>query len=222
MQLFMNLEKKLTCPKFHNSYFRSCAGMCSTPFDAIESWMGNGRTYIFRGDQTWRFNDPKSRTDAGYPKQLDSQWYGVPNDIDEMLLWGHNWETYFFKGSRYYRYDNRQDKILYNRSISQGWRGIPDNIDAGFTHIDLKTYIFKGDLVYQFDNIADRVSAGYPKKISAVFSGIPDNLDTAFRWYWDGKAYFFKGHFYYIWNNSLNRADGPYLSKYFWKNVCFV
>ena len=195
--------------------------MCSTEFDAIESWMGNGRTYIFRRDQYWRFDDSKYRTERNYPQPV-KQWRGVPNDIDEMLLWGHNWETYFFKGSKYYRYDDHLDQVAYMREISHGWPGVPDNIDAAFTHNDLKTYFFKGDLVYMFNNTANKVAKGYPKKISDVFPGLSDNLDTAFRWYYDLKSYFFRGPYYYVWNDKLRRVDGPYLSYKRWRNVCFV
>ena len=99
---------------------------------------------------------------------------------------------------------------------------MPDNIDTPFTHSDGKTYFFKGRLVYQFDDIADKVLAGYPKLVSAVFPGLPDNLGTAFRWYKEMKSYFFKGVEFYVWSDSLNRADGPFLSKYNWKIHCFV
>ena len=184
--------------------------------------MANGKTYIFRRNQYWRFEDVKYRAERHYPKLIRSYWRGVPDDIDEMLLWGHNWQTYFFKGSKYYRYDDFKDQVSYDREISQGWPGVPNNIDAAFTHNDLKTYFFKGNVVYQFDKQANKVSSGYPKNTSDVFPGLPENLDTAFRWYHDRRSYFFKGRFFYRWNDSLNRVDGPYVSKYFWKNVCLV
>ena len=184
--------------------------------------MANGRTYIFRRNQYWRFEDVKYRAERHYPKLIRSYWRGVPDDIDEMLLWGHNWEIYFFKGSKYYRYHVKKDHVLYEYDISEGWPGVPDNIDAAFTHNDRKTYFFKGDNVYLFDNRLDKVAAGYPKKITDVFHGLPGNLDAAFRWYFDGISYFFKGPYFYKWNDSRKRVDGPYVSKYYWKNLCSV
>ena len=183
--------------------------------------MLNGRTYTFKGKNYWRFNDENRRTDPNYP-QPAKHWRGVPEGIDEMLLWGHNWVTYFFKGKIYYRYDDYKDHVLTIWSISQGWPGVPDNIDAAFTHSDLKTYFFKDHLVYQYDNIADHVSQGYPKNISEVFPGVPNNIDTAFRWYYNGKSYFFKGKYFYIWEDYIVKATGPWRISRQWQNHCFV
>ena len=183
--------------------------------------MGNGKTYTFKNDKYWRFNDVKRRTEPNYP-QPTTLWRGIPQDIDEMLLWGHNWGTYFFKGDKYYKYNDNADAVHHINYISRGWRGVPDNIDAAFTHSDWKTYFFKGNLVYQFDNIADRVSSGYPKHISAVFPGVPDNLDTAFRWYHDGNSYFFKGLYFYEWSHTSRSAGRPQRIALKWQNHCFV
>ena len=181
----------------------------------------NGRTYAFKGSVYWRFNDVKDRTDQDYPQPL-SAWNGVPDDIDEMFLWSHNWYPYFFKGNKYHKFDDYANQVHHTRDISQGWPGVPDNIDAAFSHSDGRSYFFKGNLVYQFDNIADRVSSGYPKPIQSVFPGVPNNLDTAFRWFYNGKSYFFKGLYYYKWDDRSGRASGPWSIKQGWQNHCFV
>eukprot|EP00795_Rhopilema_esculentum_P012223 gene12223-2854_t len=199
-------------------------GQCSTSIDTVFSWIANGRTYFFKGANTWRFLDAAGKSEASYPKSVGTQWIGVPNNIDEGFLWAGNWKTYFFKGSNYYRYNDQLDRVEsgYPKSISSGWSGVPDNIDAAFSLSSQVSYFFKGNLCYKFDSATDKVSTGYPKTISECFPGVPDNLDSAFRYYWDDVSYFFKGHYYYRWDATNNKAIGPYLIETKWKNLCFV
>lgn len=186
------------------------------------------RTYVFDGASFWRLNDAKDESDRGYPKALSSSstWGNVPDDIDEIFLWGHNWNVYFFKGNQYYKFDDKAGQVAanYPRRISQGWPGLPaDGIDAGFTWSDLQSYFFKDDKVYLYDNVNDRVAPGYPKLISEVWPGIPNNIDSAFRWYYDGVTYFFKDQYYYYWDDTNDIQKGPYfIGDTAWKNICRV
>ena len=184
------------------------------------------KTYIFKDKLFWEFDDYNARSAPGSPHKIkDSKtWNGVPDDIDEILLWGGNWGIYFFKGSKYYRYDG-VNKVIdpgYPRDISAGWQGIPNDIDAAFTISSDVTYFLKGDLVYKFDNFYDKLYGGFPQKISDHFPGVPNNVDAAFRWYYDGEVYFFKGEYYYRWDAAAGRAEGPYVTQLEWKNLCNV
>lgn len=78
-------------------YIFPFSGECSISIDTVFSWIANGKTYFFKGSNTWRFNDIKSESERRYPKPVQTQWIGVPNDIDEAFLWAGNWVTYFFK-----------------------------------------------------------------------------------------------------------------------------
>lgn len=213
--------------KVFHSFFE---GYCNPSVTAIESWMGDGKTYIFKGDRFWRLNDAKAETDRGYPKTISSKWINVPDDIDEVFLWGHNWNTYFFKGHQYYKFNDllgQVDNRNYPKRISEGWPGLPaDGIDAGFSYSNAQSYFFKGDKVYLYDNFLDRVDPNYPsdgKLISDVWRGLPNNVDSAFRWYWDGISYFFKDDSYYWWDDSIKSARGPFLiGDTAWKNICDV
>lgn len=209
---------------------RAIYGYCNPSVTAIESWMGDGKSYIFKGDRFWRLNDADAETDRGYPKTISSKWINVPDDIDEVFLWGHNWKTYFFKGHLYYKFNDRLGQVdnrNYPKRISEGWPGLPvDGIDAGFSYSNTQSYFFKGDKVYLYDNFLDQVNPHYPsdgKLISDVWRGLPNNIDSAFRWYWDGISYFFKDDSYYWWDVSKQSARGPFLiGDTAWKNICDV
>jgi len=198
-------------------------GVCSTSFDTVFSWIGNGKTYFFKGLNTWRFNDVKSESDKRYPKPIQTQWRGIDKKVDEAFLWAGNWATYFFRGSHYYKYNDQLDQVQSGPTlISVGWKGVPDNIDAAFSLNATVSYFFKGDKCYMYDSLADQVFAGYPKFINDCFPGIPNNLDSAVRYYWDNEVYFFKGEYYYKWLKRSNRSQGPYLISSRWRNLCFV
>lgn len=141
----------------------------------------------------------------------------------------------FFRGGEYYRDSGGAPKILKigkNKNGNVGWNKLEvDKIDAGFLHTDGKVYLFRKDLVYRWDKLASTpnlphypvgaVEMGWPKKISEVFPGVPDNIDTVFRWYHDGGVYFFKGKYFYIWNEKDKKAVGKYATHQ-WKNICDV
>ena len=207
-----------------NECFILFEGKCTPKVTAIELWTGDQKTYIFNAANFWRLDDGKS-SHRGYPKQISSKWQGVPDNIDEMFLWGRNWNVYFFKGHQYYRYNNfnNQTDPNYPQNVSQGWRGLPaDGIDAGFTLSVYTSYFFKGSKVYKYDNINDQVASGYPKQITDDWPGIPNNIDSVFRWLHDGKTYFFKDLYYWTWNNTTRQAEGPFLIRDTWKNICNI
>ena len=93
----LTLQTTLSFEDRKNDYFIFLVGQCSTNIDTVFSWIGNGRTYFFKGSNTWRFDDTKSESEKRFPKSIATQWIGVPNNIDEAFLWGGNWVTYFFK-----------------------------------------------------------------------------------------------------------------------------
>lgn len=46
----------------------------------------NKLTYLFKGDQFWRFNETTRRLDEDYPKNI-SRWRGIPVGIDAAITW---------------------------------------------------------------------------------------------------------------------------------------
>jgi len=222
MQSLMSPILDINNPTFSSNPWMFAA-KCQTSIMSAFSHMQDGLTYFFKEDKFWRISK-NYQIDSNYPKYLNKKWHGVPTHFDEGFVWGGNWFTYFFKGKNYYRYNNTADRIEdgYPLLIREGWRNLPDNIDAIFTDQERNTYFFKDDLVYLYDNARDIVAFGYPKKITDVYPNVPSNLDTVFRYYFDGEVYFFKDLYFWRWNIKLQRADGPFPINKGWKNLCLL
>lgn len=204
-------------------YNLSLQGRCQpTKLDSIESSFNLGKTYIFKNDIYWKYDDLKNQVQwPSYPRDLKKGWPGIPNKIDEMFLWRYRYSVYFFVGKYYYAYNDLYDTVIGSpKLISQGWPGVPDDIDAALSMDSYNSYFFKGDTSYKYDSIKDKVTK--VEKISAAWPGIPDNLDTAFVWYYNGFAYFFKDEFYWKWDTAAHHGKGPYRINRDWHNICEV
>ena len=104
--------------------------------------------------------------------------------------------TYSFLGGKYWKLSDVSVEPGYPRLISEGWKGLPWNLDAAFTWTNGKTYFFKGSLYWRFT--ADgQMDDDYPKVISEGFENIPNKIDAAFVWPVNNKIYFFKGSRYW-------------------------
>ncbi|XP_033126750.1 72 kDa type IV collagenase-like [Anneissia japonica] len=78
--------------------------------DAALTWPDYGKTYFFRRNQVWRFDEKRREVDNAYPKLINETWKGVPDNIDSAFSY-RNGCTYFVKGKEYYRYNNRRQFV---------------------------------------------------------------------------------------------------------------
>ena len=73
--------------------------------DAAFVWGANGKTYLFSGDNYWRYNEALGKVDMGYPTKINDHWNGVPTHLNSAMTW-INGRTYFFKGNGFWIFNN--------------------------------------------------------------------------------------------------------------------
>lgn len=54
--------------------------------DAAFSWAHNDKTYFFKDNLCWRYDDHERRMDAGYPSET-IPWKGIPSPLDDAMRW---------------------------------------------------------------------------------------------------------------------------------------
>lgn len=172
--------------------------MWSADFENLDTAFtaGSGKTYFFKGDHYWLWDDNLGRPAAGYPRKIASGWPGLPDSIDAavttlppMVLAGvgkmsdSDGKTYFFKGSKYWSWndiDNRPDDgFEHGKNISSYWSGVPDDIDEALFYGDNGgVYFFKGDKYWKWDYTNKQASDA--RSIADNWKGMPTNINAAF------------------------------------------
>lgn len=65
-------------PGYPHSLVELSSSLPKDGVDAALRWEPMGKTYFFKGDQYWRYNEEKQDTDPGYPKRI-GVWKGIPD-----------------------------------------------------------------------------------------------------------------------------------------------
>jgi len=95
------------------------------------------------------------------------------------------------------------------------------SIIGAFSHMqDGLTYIFKDDKFWRL-SAGYTIDNGYPKDLDKKWHRVPSHFDEVFVWGGNWSTYFFKGKYYYRYNNTADRVDDgyPYLISKGWRNV---
>ncbi|XP_054858047.1 vitronectin [Eublepharis macularius] len=129
--------------------------LCSgKPFDAFTA-LKNGSIYAFRGKYFYELDETSVR--PGYPKLIQELW-GIEGPIDAAFTRINcQGKTYVFKGSQYWRFEDGALDPEFPRNISDGFEGIPDDIDAAFAlpaqnyFASERVYFFKGKHYWSYD-----------------------------------------------------------------------
>ena len=151
-----------------------------------------------QGADYWKLTDDS--VEDGYPRKIQDDWKGLPNNIDAAVTWPDNGMTYFFKGGQYWKFFNQEEQPDYPKGISEGFPGIPNNVDAAFIWGgNGKIYFFKDNDYWKFDpSRRNPVRSVYPRKISNW--DLPSNIQGAIRWT-NKYTYFFHNGEYYRFND---------------------
>lgn len=129
--------------------------LCSgKPFDAFTD-LKNGSLFAFRGEYCYELDETAVR--PGYPKLIQDVW-GIEGPIDAAFTRINcQGKTYLFKGSQYWRFEDGVLDPDYPRNISEGFSGIPDNVDAALAlpaHSYSgreRVYFFKGKQYWEYE-----------------------------------------------------------------------
>ncbi|KAM6163654.1 vitronectin [Rhynchocyon petersi] len=129
--------------------------LCSEkPFDAFTD-LKNGSIFAFRGLYCYELDEMKPG--PGKPKLIRDVW-GIEGPIDAAFTRINcQGKTYLFKGSQYWRFEDGVLDPSYPRNISEGFQGIPDNVDAAFAlpahsyNGRERVYFFKGKQYWEYE-----------------------------------------------------------------------
>ena len=97
--------------------------------DAAFTWTHNKKTYFFKGNQYWKFDNMQPVD--GYPKDISVGFPGIPNNVDAAVVWGFNGYIYFFKDDHYWRFDpTGKPAVAVKSDYPYTKGGVPNNIDG--------------------------------------------------------------------------------------------
>uniref|UniRef100_A0A4W4GJE8 Peptidase metallopeptidase domain-containing protein n=1 Tax=Electrophorus electricus TaxID=8005 RepID=A0A4W4GJE8_ELEEL len=109
------------------------SGMPTQNIETAVWWEDVAKTYFFKGDRYWRYNEDIRSMDPGYPKPI-TIWKGIPDSPQGAFVDKANGFTYFYKGKEYWKFNNRRLHVEagYPRSILRdfmGCDGLPSDPD---------------------------------------------------------------------------------------------
>ncbi|KAK2522741.1 Mmp17 [Columba guinea] len=89
--------------------------------DAAFSWAHNDKTYFFKDNLHWRYDDHERRMDPGYPSET-IPWKGIPSPLDDAMRWSDG-ASYFFRGKEYWKVldSELEAQAGYPQSIARDW-----------------------------------------------------------------------------------------------------
>jgi hypothetical protein len=170
------------CTGYINCLYDTESKKCETNYnyDAVFTYGYDKKTYFFKGNMVYKYNDKKMEILPNYPKQINDIFKGVPDNINAVFTWGKDGITYFFKGPFYYKYNDKEKRVErgYPKRSNRRWENMPNVIDAIFTipfsldnnNDNHATYVISGEESWYIDPISDKLKN--MKNIDNRFTGL--------------------------------------------------
>ncbi|MBN3317053.1 MMP16 protein, partial [Atractosteus spatula] len=132
-------------------------GMPSQGIETAVWWEDVAKTYFFKGDRYWRYNEDMRAMDPGYPKPI-TVWKGIPDSPQGAFVDKVNGFTYFYKGKEYWKFNNQNLRVEpgYPRSILKDFMGCDDSAERETERHPPQDDV---DIVIKLDNTASTVKA---------------------------------------------------------------
>jgi len=150
--------------------------------------------------------------EGGGPGNLEQQQTDCIERIDAAVNSPLEKYAFIFSGGKYVRLepDERNMPVLsegYPKAVSDGFPGLPDKIQAGFTDFDKKvSYFFVGGLVYSWDWAEDKVVMQGLAIEQTEFNGLPGDISgvASYR----DHVIFINDEHYYLWTSDNGLLPG--------------
>jgi len=178
-----NCENTLNC--FYDSLNKKCEPLSVYNAGFVDQ---NEDIFFFKGQFVYKYDPVEMKISSGYPKLIDTQFPGLPSNIDAIFVWAKDYTTYAFKGNMHYKIDPKTKKVVrgYPKKNNLRWGGFPDMINAIFSYptfitraeskigkipkTNNHTYIISQSDVYYIDPNTDQVEkAGH---LNDIFTGL--------------------------------------------------
>ncbi|XP_018422823.1 PREDICTED: collagenase 3-like [Nanorana parkeri] len=69
-----------------------------------------GKTYFFKGDKYWSYDEEKQKMDAGFPKLMSTGFPGIGKRI--LSAFEKNGDIYFLDGHRMYQFSTAKNRVI--------------------------------------------------------------------------------------------------------------
>ncbi|XP_037365772.2 matrix metalloproteinase-17 isoform X2 [Talpa occidentalis] len=89
--------------------------------DAAFSWVHSDKTYFFKDQLYWRYDERTRHMDPGHPAR-SPPWRGVPSTLDDAMRWSDG-ASYFFRGKEYWKLLDGEPEVApgYPQPAARDW-----------------------------------------------------------------------------------------------------